>query len=69
MTHIYAKHKTSMMTVETKERTKCIVGGVAERAEDWDVNLPLTKPRGPGGSVGEFMVSAMSGISKYSELR
>lgn len=69
MSHIFSKHKTSMMTPETKERTKCIVGGVPERTEEWDVNLPFTRPKGPGGPVGEFMMSAMSGISKYSEIR
>ena len=66
MQHIQAKHKTAMMTPETKEKTRTIVGGVADRAEEWDINLPVTKIRQiAGGAVGEFVVSAMTGISKY----
>lgn len=65
MIHVTSKHNTTMMTVETKEKTKCIVGGVADRSEDWDVNLPETKVRNAGGAVGEFVMSAVTGLSKY----
>ena len=66
MLHIQSKHKTAMMTIETKEKTKTIVGGTPDRTEEWDINLPYTKPRSvPGGPVGEFVVSAVTGITKY----
>ena len=66
MLHIQAKHKTAMMTPETKEKTKTIVGGCPDRSLEWDINLPYTKPRSvPGGAVGEFVVSAVTGITKY----
>jgi hypothetical protein len=66
MSHILSKHKTVMMTPETKEKTKCIVGGTPDRQEEWDVNLPETKPRFvAGGAVGEFVVSAVTGLSRY----
>ena len=65
MQHIVSKHQTQMMTPETKEKTKCIVGGCPDRTEDWDINLPESKIVKVGGAVGEFMVSAMTGLSKY----
>ena len=69
MIHIMAKHKTAMMTPETKEKTKCIVGGTPDRTEEWDVNLPYTRPRATGGAVGEFVYSAMTGLSKYGSVK
>jgi hypothetical protein len=66
MTHILSKHKTVMMTPETKEKTKCIVGGTPDRSEEWDINLPETKPKFmAGGAVGDFVVSAVTGRSRY----
>lgn len=66
MNHIQSKHKTAMMTPETKAKTKCIVGGTPDRAEQWDINLPETKPRFvAGGAVGDFMVSAVTWRSRY----
>jgi len=65
MMHIVTKHKTVMLTPETRENTKAIVGGVADKAADWDVNLPETKKLGAIGTLGEFSLSAVTGLSKY----
>ena len=66
MLHIVSKHKTAMMTPETRENTKAIVGGVADKAADWDVNLPETRKLGAMSALGEFTVSAVTGLSKYN---
>ena len=66
MIHVVTKHKTVMMTPETRENTKAIVGGVARKAAEWDVNLPETKKLGAMTALGEFTVSAVTGLSKYS---
>jgi hypothetical protein len=65
MIHIVSRHKTMMLTPEVLKKTKCIVGGVADRSEEWDINLPETKVHSVGSAVGEFVVSAVTGISKY----
>lgn len=43
MGHIVAKHKTSMMTPEVLEKTKCLVGGLPGKEQDWDGNVPQSR--------------------------
>lgn len=54
-----------MMTPETRGNTKAVVGGMPDKADEWDVNLPETKKAGLLKAVGEFTVAAVTGLSKY----
>lgn len=65
MAHIVSKHKTVMLTPETRESCKAVVGGVADKREEWDVNLPETRKVGAMGALGEFTIAAVTGLSKY----
>lgn len=62
MLHIISKHKTAMVTPETRERCKAVVGGVADKREEWDVNLPETRQRGGYGAVGEVYCGGCDGV-------
>lgn len=62
MSHLVAKHKTSMLTPDVLEKTKCVVGGAPGKGQDWDVNLPQSHRRTLRGKVGEFMASAFTGM-------
>ncbi|RDW57299.1 hypothetical protein BP5796_12749 [Coleophoma crateriformis] len=57
MVHIISKHKSHMMPLETRKKTKCIVGNVANREEDWDINIPESDQKGPGIVANEFFIS------------
>lgn len=65
MEHILAKHKASMITPETKEKTRCIVGRVAEAREDWDVNLTEAKSKTARRAVRDLMAAAVTGFSDH----
>lgn len=43
ISHIATKHKVKNITPEVLSRTKCIVGRLAEKNEEWDVNIPQMK--------------------------
>ena len=32
---------------------------------EWDINVPETKPSKIGGAAGEFVMAAVTGLSKY----
>lgn len=53
-----------MMTPEIKQKTKCVVGGVADRAGDWDINVPQSNPKGAGVAADEFLISASKFLSR-----
>ncbi|KAI6876266.1 hypothetical protein KC343_g12086 [Hortaea werneckii] len=63
MNHLLSRHKTSMLTPEVLAKTKCIVGGTPDKVQEWDINLPAAKAHSVGGMVGEFVVSAVTGLS------
>ncbi|KAI7159467.1 hypothetical protein KC349_g4136 [Hortaea werneckii] len=63
MTHLLSRHKTPMLTPEVLAKTKCIVGGTPDKGQEWDINLPAAKMHSVGGIVGEFVVSAVTGLS------
>ncbi|KAI7281724.1 hypothetical protein KC345_g3982 [Hortaea werneckii] len=63
MNHLLSRHKTPMLTPEVLAKTKCIVGGTPDKVQEWDVNLPAAKVHSVGGIVGEFVVSAVTGLS------
>jgi hypothetical protein len=58
MMHIISKHKSSIMTVEVREKTKCVVGSVALQENDWDINVPESTQKGPGVAADEFFILA-----------
>jgi hypothetical protein len=58
MVHIISRHKSSMMTPEVKEKTKCIVGSVGRHVEDWDINVPESNQKGANVVADEFLISA-----------
>jgi hypothetical protein len=58
MVHIISKHKTTMMTPEIRERTKCAVGSFPNQAEDWDIHVPESNQKGAGVATDEFFISA-----------
>jgi hypothetical protein len=58
MVHIISKHKSTMMTPEVREKTKCVVGSEANQVEDWDINVPESTQRGAGVVADEFLISA-----------
>ncbi|KAK3071088.1 hypothetical protein LTR53_009282 [Teratosphaeriaceae sp. CCFEE 6253] len=62
--HIVSKHKTTMITPETRTKTKCLVGGMTERAEDWDIHIPVSTQKGAGVAADEFFVSASKFFSR-----
>ncbi|OQO10859.1 hypothetical protein B0A48_04160 [Cryoendolithus antarcticus] len=66
MSHITAKHKPSMLTPEVLHRTKCIVGRVAGREEDWDVNIYDTRSKSIGSGMGGVIVTAITGVGSES---
>ncbi|RMY51089.1 hypothetical protein D0863_14691 [Hortaea werneckii] len=63
MNHLLSRHKTPMLTPEVLAKTKCIVGGTPDKVQEWDINLPTAKAHSVGGIVGEFVVSAVTGLS------
>lgn len=63
MNHLLSRHKTPMLTPEVLAKTKCIVGGTPAKVQEWDINLPVAKMHSVGGIVGEFVVSAVTGLS------
>ncbi|EME88617.1 uncharacterized protein MYCFIDRAFT_79971 [Pseudocercospora fijiensis CIRAD86] len=60
--HVVSRHKTYMLTPEVKEKTRCVVGGAPGKDVVWDVNLPETQGRSLKGSVGKFVISAVTGL-------
>ena len=58
MVHIISKHKSTMMTPENREKTKCVVGNVANLVEDWDINVPESNQNGAGVVADEFFILA-----------
>lgn len=62
MAHVVAKHKTGMLTPEVLEKTRCLVGGAPGKDRDWDVNLPQSHQRKLSGKVGDFVLSAVTGL-------
>ncbi|KAK3071870.1 hypothetical protein LTR53_007861 [Teratosphaeriaceae sp. CCFEE 6253] len=64
MLHIVSKHKTTMITPETRTKTRCLVGGMTERAEDWDIHIPVSTQKGAGVAADEFFVSASKFFSR-----
>ncbi|EMC92999.1 hypothetical protein BAUCODRAFT_96468 [Baudoinia panamericana UAMH 10762] len=66
--HITAKHKTTMMTPEVRSKTRCIVGGTADRTDEtWDINLPETIKRSMGTAFGGLVIGAVTGIPGYGD--
>ncbi|KAI7491124.1 hypothetical protein KC357_g1820 [Hortaea werneckii] len=63
MNHLLSRHKTPMLTPEVLAKTKCIVGGTPDKVQEWDINLPAAKVQSVSGKVGEFVVSAVTGLS------
>jgi len=64
MVHIISKHKSAMMTPEVKEKTKCVVGGVANQLSDWDINVPESIQKGAGIVADEFFIPASKFFSQ-----
>ncbi|KAF2724462.1 hypothetical protein K431DRAFT_310028 [Polychaeton citri CBS 116435] len=56
--HIITKHKTTMLTPEVKEKTRCITGSIVGQPKDWDINLPESTSKGAGAAAEEFFISA-----------
>nr|OQO26590.1 hypothetical protein B0A51_06781 [Rachicladosporium sp. CCFEE 5018] len=66
MSHIAAKHKPGMLTPEVLHRTKCIVGRVAGKEEDWDVNIYDTRSKSIGSGMGGVIITAVTGVGSAS---
>nr|OQO27210.1 hypothetical protein B0A51_05094 [Rachicladosporium sp. CCFEE 5018] len=66
MSHITAKHKPSMLTPEVLHRTKCIVGRLAGKEEDWDVNIYDTRSKSIGSGMGGMFITAVTGVGSES---
>ncbi|KAI5356979.1 hypothetical protein Slin15195_G090790 [Septoria linicola] len=60
--HIAAKHKTTMLTPEVLEKTKCIIGGAPDGKEDWELNVPEVGAKNWTDVAGKFAVMALTGI-------
>jgi len=54
-----------MWSPDVPAMTKCIVGGVPNKEDLLDINLPETKSLSVSGAVGQLVVSAVTGISNY----
>ncbi|QIW95280.1 hypothetical protein AMS68_000798 [Peltaster fructicola] len=59
MSHISDKHHTNL-TPGVKDKTKCIVGRVAERDEEWDCNFPDVSTKKSG--LRNFMIRAITSL-------
>jgi len=58
MVHIISKHKSKTITQEMREKTKCVIGSVANQSEDWDINVPETNQKGAAVAADELIISA-----------
>jgi hypothetical protein len=56
MAHIVSKHKTSMMTPEVQEKTKCVIGTGAIQQKDWDINIPASTSSRVAGSTADELL-------------
>lgn len=52
-----------MMTPDTMQKTRCIVGSIVGVDQDWDINLAETKSRTTFRAARELMAAAVTGIS------
>lgn len=64
MLHIISKHKTTSMTPEVREKTKCVIGSVVNQGDDWDINVPESNQKGAGVVADEFLISASRFFSR-----
>jgi hypothetical protein len=56
LSHIVAKHKTSMITPEVLQKTKCSIGIDVLEEKNWDINIPASASK--GASAEEFFSMA-----------
>lgn len=56
--HIVSKHRTTMMTAQVREKTKCVIGSMATQEENWDINVPESTKKTAGLASDEFFFSA-----------